>query len=130
MAMPLDRSYTGASGTRRYKLYVPGSYRGQAVPLIVMLHGCSQGSDDFATGSAMNRLAERHTFLAVYPTQPASANQSECWNRFRPRDQRRGSGEPALLAGLTHRVADEYHADPARIYVVGMSAGAAMAVRP
>jgi poly(3-hydroxybutyrate) depolymerase len=95
----LEGTHSDASGTRAYKLYVPGGYRGQALPLIVMLHGCTQHPDDFAAGTGMNFLAEADGFLVVYPAQAASANPSKCWNWFQAADQRRDQGEPALIAG-------------------------------
>ena len=93
-----------------------------------MLHGCTQSPDDFAAGTRMNELADARGFLVVYPEQPARANGSRCWNWFLPNDQQRDRGEPSLIAGIVMEVAQHYRIDRARIFVAGLSAGAAMAV--
>ena len=127
----LSRTVANQVGSLAYKLYVPTSYDAgskAAVPLLVMLHGCTQSPDDFAAGTRMNALADIHGFLVAYPAQSANANGSKCWNWFRPQDQARGSGEPALIAGMTAQIGADYRVDPTRIYVAGLSAGAAMAV--
>jgi poly(hydroxyalkanoate) depolymerase family esterase len=114
-------------GDRPFKLYVPKRSRSAQCPLLVMLHGCTQNPDDFARGTRMNALAEQHEFLVLYPMQRNRDNPARCWNWFRPGDQRRHGGEPALLAELTRHVMRQYDIDPTRVYVAGLSAGAAMA---
>ena len=119
-------NYSGVRGSIGYKLYTP---RGAApgMPLVVMLHGCTQSPDDFAAGTAMNTLADELGFFVAYPGQTHGRHPNKCWNWYRTGDQQRDLGEPALLAGLTRELIADHAIDPARVYAAGLSAGGAAA---
>jgi poly(hydroxyalkanoate) depolymerase family esterase len=118
--------------TYPYRLYVPSApaldaSAANAMPLVVLLHGCKQDALDFSNGTAMNALADQHNAMVLYPEQTTSGNAMRCWNWFDPSHQRAGTGEPGMIAALTQKIIDQHNADPARIYVAGLSAGGAMA---
>jgi poly(hydroxyalkanoate) depolymerase family esterase len=124
----LSLTYSAAQGQRSYRLYIPANRPPTPMPLIVMLHGCTQTPEDFAAGTGMNAVAEEFGCLIAYPAQPSGANAQKCWNWYRPEDQARDRGEPALIAGLTRLIQREHHGDPARTYIAGLSAGGAAAI--
>lgn len=121
------RRFKSAVGLVAYKLYVPPEQADRELMLVMMLHGCTQNPDDFARGTRMNALADEFGLIVAYPLQPKSANAQGCWNWFDPRHQRRGAGEPAVLAGLAQELAEEFKIDRKRVFVAGLSAGGAMA---
>lgn len=112
---------------RLYWQYLPsGIDDGDGVPLVVMLHGCGQSPDQFRRETRMNQLAEAETFAVVYPDQTPEANADQCWNWFRNEHTTRGNGEAALITGMAREAVDEHDVSPQRVYVAGLSAGAAM----
>lgn len=124
----VDGAFTGDAGTRRWRLWVPLGYdASRQHPLVVMLHGCLQDPDDLARGTRVTEHADRHGLLILLPEQPEAANAKKCWNWYESAHQRRDTGEPSLIAGMTRQVMAEWAADTGRVYIGGISAGAAMA---
>ncbi|MBK6007167.1 PHB depolymerase family esterase [Ramlibacter ginsenosidimutans] len=122
---------SGRSGDGRaerdYRLYVPPQAGERPLPLVVMLHGCTQDPDDFAAGTRMNEAARALGCFVLYPAQSRQANPQGCWNWFKHSHQQRGRGEASMLAAMTRHVMARHDIDPARVYVAGLSAGGAMA---
>src|SRR5882672_12694922 len=122
-------TYSGSAGSRSYYVYTPAGYTtSQRVPAIVMLHGCGGSPVDFSNTTQMNVLADSKQFVVVYPQQ---SDYSQCWQFTLPAHQSRGSGEPAIIAGITQTVlsdATHWNIDPGSVYIAGFSAGAAMSV--
>lgn len=123
----VERAYSNAAGMRGYKLFIPPAHNGERLPLVIMLHGCTQSPDDFAAGTRMNEIAAAERFFVAYPAQDQRANSAKCWNWFNAGDQRRDQGEPSIIAGLTREIIREFNIDPKRVYVCGLSAGGAAA---
>jgi poly(hydroxyalkanoate) depolymerase family esterase len=123
-----QHSFTCAAGLRQYKLFIPRGQEATQLPLLVMLHGCTQSPDDFARGTRMNQLADEEGYYVVYPAQSVRDNPTKCWNWFKAAHQGRDRGEPAIIAELTRHLLQMHRIDSARVYVAGLSAGAAMAL--
>ena len=119
--------FADAAGERAYRLFVPPGGSSGARALLVMLHGCKQDAADFAAGTSMNERAHERGWVVLYPEQSRSANGLGCWNWFKAGHQRRGLGEPAILAGMVRHVVATEDIDAQRVYVAGLSAGGAMA---
>ncbi|MCF1182687.1 PHB depolymerase family esterase [Marichromatium gracile] len=119
----IEDSFANTAGVRRYRLYLPERADG----LVVMLHGCGQGPEDFATATRMHLCAAAQGLATLYPAQSSEANGASCWNWYEPADQGRDRGECAILAGMTEAVMMAHGLDDRRIYIAGLSAGGAMA---
>jgi poly(hydroxyalkanoate) depolymerase family esterase len=123
----VEGDFLNEQGSRHYAVWLPARLTA-GMPLVVVLHACLQGAADIARGTGFDSRADDSGFLVLYPEQPDVINPARCWRWFAPEHQGRGEGEPALIAALARRVADEHRADPRRIYIVGMGAGGSMAV--
>jgi poly(hydroxyalkanoate) depolymerase family esterase len=118
----------GAVPARRmsYWLYLPAATPAEPMPLLVMLHGCQQTATQFADGTRMNRLAEEKGFAVLYPQQSLRGHPNRCWHWYE-RNTQQGGDDVKLIVGVIGKVMETRSVDPCRVYLAGLSAGAAMA---
>ena len=106
--------------------FVPASVQ-EPCPLVVVLHGCTQSAAGYDAAAGWTALAERHGFAVLYPEQRQANNPNRCFSWFEPGDTRRGHGEAASIAAMITRLSADHAIDASRIFITGLSAGAAMA---
>lgn len=109
-----------------YWLYLPSIDTATPLPLVVMLHGCSQTAAQFSQGTRFNQLAEEKGFAVVYPQQSLRSHPTRCWN-WHEKETQEGGGEVRMIVGIVEQVVRKYRMDRTRIYIAGLSAGASMA---
>lgn len=126
-AVTLTRVSDFGSNPGALAMYV---YRPAALPdhppVVVALHGCTQGAQVYADNSGLPQLADRDGFLLVLAETSTANNASKCFNWFQTGDNRRGQGEALSVRQMVSRAVSAYGADPQRVYVTGLSAGGAM----
>jgi poly(hydroxyalkanoate) depolymerase family esterase len=113
-------------GNLRMLSYVPSSLP-KSPALVVALHGCTQTAAGYDHGSGWSSLAEAHGFALLFPEQQRSNNPNNCFNWFLPSETRRDQGEALSIHGMIERMARDHDVDRRRIFIVGLSAGGAMA---
>ena len=112
---------------REFLLYLPRGIEGlRRPPLVVWIHGCRQEPEQFALGTRIARLADARGFVVLLPRQSRLANSERCWNWF-DRRTAGGNGESAIVAAQTQEVIEKFGIDPGRVYIAGLSSGAALA---
>ena len=116
-----------AGGARRYRIFKPpGARKGAPRPLFVLLHGCHQDAAAIARSTRIHGLAVREGFIVLCPEQERLANPQGCWNWFEMRSGR-AVAEAALIVAAIDQACALHGADPKRVVVAGLSAGASLA---
>jgi poly(hydroxyalkanoate) depolymerase family esterase len=105
--------------------YISASAPARA-PLVMLLHGCAQSADQYLREAGWYELADRYGIVLVAAEQTTANNQSRCFNWFEPDDQARDRGEARSIASMVHTMMSKRGIDRDRVYVTGLSAGAAM----
>ncbi len=123
---PAKAAFGSNPGALRMLSYAPRRLA-SGRPLVVVLHGCGQHAEAFARDSGWRALADMMKFALLMPEQQASNNPGLCFNWYRPEDTRRGGGEAMSIRQMLKDSMLRYRSDPKRVFVVGFSAGAAMA---
>lgn len=97
-------------------------------PLVIILHGCTQNASQMFEQTGWKELADSNQFYLVFPEQKMINNPNLCFNWFNDSDIERGKGEVASIRNMVLKVSDSLKIDSTRIFVYGLSAGAAMSL--
>lgn len=97
-------------------------------PLVIVLHGCSQSAQLVSDQTGWSKLADQFGFRILYPQQKAANNPSMCFNWYRSADIDRDKGECYSIEQMIDAFEKEYSIDSSKIFITGLSAGAAMSV--
>lgn len=98
------------------------------LPLVVVLHGCGENAKAVSELTGWNKLADINNFVVLYPQQKLINNPNLCFNWFNDYDIEKGQGECESIFQMISFVRQHYSIDSNRIFITGLSAGAAMSV--
>jgi poly(hydroxyalkanoate) depolymerase family esterase len=116
------------AGLKMYE-YVPSALAALP-PVLVVLHGCTQGAADIAN-TGWNALADRFGFVIVYPEQNTNNNPMRCFNWGGVYGDlstiARGKGENESVEEMVQRTLRVHNGDAKRVFVAGFSAGGGLA---
>lgn len=114
-------------GQLRMLVFHPRRKPPAGAPLIVVLHGCGQDALGFAEQSGWIGLAEKLGIPVLMPEQVRANHRNRCFNWYRPLDVGRGLGEAMSIRQMVRHASREFASDRRRVFIVGLSAGGAMA---
>jgi polyhydroxybutyrate depolymerase len=117
---------------RQYLMYVPTAYSaGQAVPLLLALHGGSGNAKQFEDETGFNQIAEREGFIVVYPDGLGTFKFAlHVWNSgYIKAASDMGTDDVSFIMDLVAYLKTTYSIDTARVYITGHSNGAMMTDR-
>lgn len=123
------RQISVAGEVRSYRLYIPPDLQTAPVPVVIALHGAVQSASEFERDLGLNRIAQREKFVVAYPE-----GNNRVWDDARPPIMRLGyvvrPGEDVpFITAVVRSLIAEGIADPARVYIAGLSMGGFMAAR-
>lgn len=113
----------------RLKMYIhipPQINDAKKVPLIIVLHGCTQSANDIATATGWNTLANHFGFIVVYPEQRLINNVGKCFNFFVGMKAKKDKGEVLSIKNMITYTITKYNINPSKTFITGMSAGGGM----
>jgi poly(hydroxyalkanoate) depolymerase family esterase len=125
-ASPVEVTGFGSNpGRLRMFKYVPDNLPA-SVPLVVVMHGCTQNARDYTSDSGWIELADEFRFALVMPEQTQANNSRNCFNWFLTSDNRRNRGEAQSIKQMVDKAVADHGIDATKVFVTGLSAGGAM----
>jgi polyhydroxybutyrate depolymerase len=122
----VSATIVSSGAERAYLLYVPDSYQGEPVPLVLSLHGSGGRPEPWLEASGLTAIADREGFAVAFPAGAFSNTVSERnWNaNLDP-----GVDDVQFVRDLIADASIRLRVDSRRIYATGFSGGARMSSR-
>ena len=112
---------------RKYIVYTPASYHSEAqqsYPVVFNFHGGGMSMTEQMLYSQMNRTADRHRFIVVYPQ-----GIKQDWNVGFDMPYLEGTDDVGFTQALLAKLKQDYRIDGSRVYATGLSRGGFFALR-
>lgn len=121
-----EHAITSAGSERSYLLYVPATYDGTPVPLLIGLHPSGGTPQSLVNISGFDKLADRHDFAVVFPAGVfTNSLTARSWNA----NVDEGVDDVQFIRDVVGDVTGMLEIDRSRIYASGFSGGARMSSR-
>ncbi|MDN2671300.1 alpha/beta hydrolase-fold protein [Janthinobacterium sp. SUN026] len=112
---------------RRYIVYTPAAYQSQpqkTFPVVFNFHGGGMSMAEQMLYTQMNKTAERHQFIVVYPQ-----GIKQDWNVGFGMDYLAGTDDVGFTQAMLSKLKQDYRIDEQRVYATGLSRGGFFALR-